>query len=303
MLWAMSGRLPIPARAALSAAITVAAFGACEIALRLVDPGWSGLYEGDPHSHWTLRSGLNESAVPHPEEGSTFSVQTNALGLRDGALPDEKPWVLALGCSTTFGWGVDAQAAWPEQLEHLLGVEVINAGVPGHSSHQGLRFAMPLLERRPSAVIFAWGLRDGDAASAPDSERVSPPWVERLRLTQELRKALPRRAKGPQATVRVPPLAFGANLATLIDAAASAGAAVVLLDMTVTEAHSEALYGAGPAVVSPAFQDGDRFGVDSIHFTAQGNRTIAEQLAPVLRGVLSGAEPPTPAPPERPQTP
>lgn len=303
MLLAMSGRLPIPARAVLSAAITVAAFGACEMALRLVQPGWSGLYVGDPHSHWTLRTGLNEATVPHAEEGSTFSVKTNALGLRDGALPNEKPWVLALGCSTTFGWGVDAEAAWPEQLEQLLGVEVINAGVPGHSTHQGLKFAIPLLEQRPTAVIFGWGLRDGDAASVPDSKRVAPPWVERLRLTGELRKALPIRRKASPASVRVPPLEFESNLATLMGAAESSGAAVVLLDMTVTEEHSQALRNAGPVVVVPVFADGDRFEADSIHFTGQGNRAIAEQLAPIVRGVLSGKEPPSPAPPGPPQTP
>ena len=161
MLLAMSGRLPIPARAVLSAAITVAAFGACEMALRFVQPGWSGLYVGDPHSHWTLRTGMNEATVPHAEEGSTFSVKTNALGLRDGALPNEKPWVLALGCSTTFGWGVDAEAAWPEQLEQLLGVEVINAGVPGYGPDKQLLLLRETIGTwSPDLVVLAFFWND-----------------------------------------------------------------------------------------------------------------------------------------------
>ena len=55
----------------------------------------------------------DQSTVPHPhkETGGSFKVSTDANGLRAPAHAEAKPdgiyRILALGCSTTFGWGVE----------------------------------------------------------------------------------------------------------------------------------------------------------------------------------------------------
>jgi lysophospholipase L1-like esterase len=69
----------------------------------------------------------------------SFTVTTGPERLRNGPFTlQPQPGVfriLALGDSTTFGWGVAQEQAWPAQLEAVLrargvAVEVINAGVP-----------------------------------------------------------------------------------------------------------------------------------------------------------------------------
>lgn len=75
-----------------------------------------------------------------------FLVSTNPLGLRGPEPSSRGPRVLAVGDSVTFGWGVADEEAWPARLSALLGLEVLNAGVPA---------------QRPDAIA-AW-----TAANAP----------------------------------------------------------------------------------------------------------------------------------------
>lgn len=62
---------------------------------------------------------------------------TNKDGLRDIYNYSYKnPGLIAIGDSYTFGHGVAAKDTWVEQLQERLGVNVINAGVPGYSVWQ-----------------------------------------------------------------------------------------------------------------------------------------------------------------------
>ena len=296
MLSPMSERHPILFRAVLSAVVTIAAFAAVEFGLRWGSSSWSELYDGDPYTHWRLKPELSIDAVPHLEQGTHFSVRTSADRLRDGQIPEAEPWVLTVGCSTTFGWGVEAEQAWPEQLERLLGVEVINAGVPGHSTHQGLPFAEPLIARRPDAVILGWGLRDGDLAVGPDSQRVEPPALERLELIKALRRIMGQRSAVKGDAFRVPPNEYARNMKTAASWAQAVGASVLVVDMTNGPAHAEALQTVSLPIIKPRLTAGHRFDSDPVHFTVDGNRAIAEQLAAHISALLTestgpGSEP------------
>jgi acyl-CoA thioesterase I len=69
--------------------------------------------------------------------------------------------VLALGDSITHGTGAAAEAAYPAQLARLTGWNVINGGVPGDTSAQGLaRLPALLAEHRPALVIVSLGGND-----------------------------------------------------------------------------------------------------------------------------------------------
>ena len=91
------------------------------------------------------------------------TVHTNAQGFRGNELPtdlDEKRLILALGESTTFGWGVADDETYPSHLEKILnspsdqGFVVVNAGVPSYSSQQVLLYAKELLDRfHPDVVL------------------------------------------------------------------------------------------------------------------------------------------------------
>jgi lysophospholipase L1-like esterase len=280
-------------RAVLSAVVTVGLLIGGELGLTVFDVANSALYAGDPGWYWTLHKDLNLPAVDHLEEGQTFSVRTSSDGLRDGEWPQARPVVLALGCSTTFGWGVEAEDAWPEQLEARLGASVINAGIPGHSSHQGRRFAAPLLDRAPDVAILAWGVRDADSGSAMDADAQPTRFPRTTRLYRLLRDLLPERRRGA-AVVRVPASDFAHNVAAVMAQAAERGVAVILLDFpsaASSPAHASALRqvakASGALLLAPTLPRDGFFANDPIHLNATGHRRLAELLEVPVRAVLT----------------
>ena len=289
-------------RMLLSACVTVALFAIIEGALALFSPGgWSQLYTGDPGYFWTLKADADLARVPHTERGASFSVQTNAQGLRDGPIPNDGPWVLALGCSTTFGWGVEAKQAWPELLEDRLGVPVVNAGVPGHSSHQGRTVAVELLDHRPTVVILGWGLRDGQGAPVMDKERKPAAWLGQTHLYRWLVGALPGKGSGGGLPPRVTVTDFRDNLALVAFQAQRRDVRVLVLDMTGRAEwpnHGRLLSELGLPLVVPELTDAEHFSEDPIHMNEAGNHALAAQLEGPVRGLLGGASTVVSQPPQ-----
>jgi acyl-CoA thioesterase I len=69
--------------------------------------------------------------------------------------------VLALGDSLTFGTGATPEMAYPTVLARLSGWNVVNAGIPGHTSAQALeRLPGLLAEHQPVLVIVSIGGND-----------------------------------------------------------------------------------------------------------------------------------------------
>jgi lysophospholipase L1-like esterase len=117
-------------------------------------------------------------------EATRWTVRTGAAGFRS---PDFSPApepgrvrVLALGDSSTFGWGVEAEETWPGRLPAALAretgrppesFEVLNLGVPGYSTFQGRvlleRVALPLA---PELVVWSYLANDGAAIGGADAE-------------------------------------------------------------------------------------------------------------------------------------
>ena len=113
------------------------------------------------------------------EYASTFSVSSDQNGLRapnhEVGADDDTFRIMALGCSTTFGWGVDDNETWPARLEDYLrasghdNVEVINGGQPGYTSHQGVRFWNEIAsEYEPDLVILGFVIQDSRKVAYSD---------------------------------------------------------------------------------------------------------------------------------------
>ncbi|WP_300363246.1 arylesterase [Hydrogenimonas sp.] len=74
---------------------------------------------------------------------------------------DKPPVIVAFGDSLTAGTGATEGFSYPAQLSQMLGIDVINAGVPGETTANALRRLPSVLQRyKPDIVILAVGMND-----------------------------------------------------------------------------------------------------------------------------------------------
>lgn len=269
---------------AFTAAFALSLF---EVALRV--SGWPdpGIYAGDPASLWTLRVSMPARQVPFRERNTTFSVRTNSFGYRGG---EPSPGaILCLGDSTTFGWGVEEDEAWPMVLGHLLGERTVNGGVPGYSTVQALATIDHALTLKPRLVLLAYLVRDAELAQVADADRRPGPARPDFAIARAIRALRGGQTNRPGTVRRVSPTAYLANIRTLVARIRAAGANVRVLAFPMQTEPTpyldalRALDGDVP-VLTPILPAAAYFPEDPIHLTAKGNADLANLLAGKLRG-------------------
>jgi lysophospholipase L1-like esterase len=156
-------------------------FGGTEVLLRVA--GWpsvddSGVFEHND-VYWIQDPNLKEEPVSHRETEGTFHVSTDGQGVRWPLHSQKKPQdvfrILLLGCSTTFGWGVEDAETYPARLEALAReagyekLEVINGGQPGYTSFQGVWFWEEVARHyEPDLVVIGYVVQDARRAAYSD---------------------------------------------------------------------------------------------------------------------------------------
>lgn len=224
------------------------------------------LYRPDERCFFLLKPNVELGQTPNPR---IFDVRTNALGLRGREVSAQKPpgtlRVLCLGDSCTFGSGSGGDDTYPARLERVLReahpdrkVEVLNAGVPGFTSYQCMKYLETEgVKLEPDVVVVAVGFNDSMPAQGGE-KRAIPAGVEmtdweyaatlkgpgRLGITRLIRRltapSAPPPPPGPQAPakapeawppgkVRVPRGEYREYLASMIDLCARHGATAVIV--------------------------------------------------------------------------
>ena len=69
--------------------------------------------------------------------------------------------IICFGDSLTYGTGAARNKSYPAQLSAMIGLPVINAGIPGNTTADGLeRLETDVLERSPRIVLITLGGND-----------------------------------------------------------------------------------------------------------------------------------------------
>lgn len=129
----------------------------------------------DAKRFWKLRPNIE---INDPGNSYWQGTVSNSLGFRSPEFTLEKPAgttrIVCFGDSSTFGIGARMEDTWPFQLNEQLNgsfelaatgksrpesssprFQVINAGVPGYTSHQGLQHMRQELDRLQPDIVFA----------------------------------------------------------------------------------------------------------------------------------------------------
>jgi lysophospholipase L1-like esterase len=233
--------------------------------------------------------------------------------------------IMCYGDSNTDG---PDRGGWPDRLHQVLQeragesrvrYEVINAGVAGYSSHQGLlRFRQEVDRYRPDLVIVSFGWNDAAdvGGGRPDRDYQPSGWrvrVLRVLLKSRLFLVLMRyvaensSAQPQQRAARVALIDYLENMERFAALAGKHGASVVFLTRPHREQEAQlrlVQLGEGqvpvynsqlrlwaqehglPLIdVQAIFEHmGAEFFVDKSHFTAAGHQRMAEKLIIELAG-------------------
>jgi lysophospholipase L1-like esterase len=227
--------------------------------------------------------------------------QTNSVGLRSPELRnDGSVRVLAAGDSCTWGWGVRTEQTYTAVLQELLNrrpghtrYEVINAGVPGATSFQGMLYLQERgLRLKPAIVLAGYGFNDrmpgGDVEKQIRRERLFMPvlhlddfLLEQSTMYRWLRWRAAQNG-GQDNSIRSSPQQYRRHLEGMVEATRAAGARIMLVSFWNPAAphrsYHDTLAAVGAAMSVPiVWYDGPR--VDVVHPSVQGYRLLAAQVA------------------------
>ena len=134
----------------------------------------------DPYLLWRPRKAAPFNSQGY--RGSEITASKTPASIR----------IFAIGDSNTLGWYGEKDANWPMYLQEILREQddrftVVNAGVSGYSSFQGLRRLKEALPFQPDMVLISFGANDAMRVTVSDAEFASRK-IRSLKLDRMLLK-------------------------------------------------------------------------------------------------------------------
>jgi acyl-CoA thioesterase I len=205
--------------------------------------------------------------TPAPEAAATPSAAVSP----EPASPakDDRPVIVAFGDSLTAGYGTDAGDSYPDFLEHDLNAKgfhyhVINAGVSGNTTKDGVERLGDVLALKPAVVVVAFGGNDGLRGLPIDSTRKN---------LDQIVSTLPRAGiKVVLGGITLPPN-YGADYIRQFNETYA---------LLATHYHVPLL----PFLLKGVYGTAGSMQADGIHATSQGNQQVARNLLPLVTPLL-----------------
>jgi acyl-CoA thioesterase-1 len=210
--------------------------------------------------------GCKGKPAPSPESApaSPAAVPKPAVEARD-----DRPVIVAFGDSLTAGYGTDAGNSYPDFLERDLTAKgfhyhVVNAGISGNTTKDGVERLDEVLALKPAVVIVAFGGNDGLRGLPIDSTRKN---------LDHIISALERAGtKVVLGGITLPPN-YGADYIRQFNETYA---------LLATQYHVPLL----PFLLQGVYGAAGSMQADGLHATAQGNRQVARNLLPLITPLL-----------------
>jgi acyl-CoA thioesterase I len=182
---------------------------------------------------------------------------------------DDRPVIVAFGDSLTAGYGTDAGNSYPDFLEQDLNAKgfhyrVVNAGISGNTTKDGIERLNDVLALKPALVIVAFGGNDGLRGLPIDSTRKNLD-----QIVSTLRHAGTKVVLGG---ITLPPN-YGADYIRQFNE---------IYALLAKQYHVPLL----PFLLQDVYGTTGSMQADGIHATAQGNRQVARNLLPLILPLL-----------------
>jgi acyl-CoA thioesterase-1 len=210
--------------------------------------------------------GCNKKSAPSPSP----APQSTAASQPAPSQPkDNRPVIVAFGDSLTAGYGTDTGNSYPDFLEQDLNARgyhyhVVNAGISGNTTKDGVERIDDVLALKPVLVIVAFGGNDGLRGLPIESTRRN--------LDQIVTTLQQAGIKVVLGGITLPPN-YGPDYIRQFNQTYA----------TIARQHHAPLL---PFLLKDVYGVPGSMQPDGIHATAQGNRQVAQNLLPLLTPLL-----------------
>jgi acyl-CoA thioesterase I len=207
------------------------------------------------------RSKTAETPSPQPAASDAAAPAEDTTA----AVPDGRPVIVAFGDSLTAGFGADTGDSYPDYLEKDLNAmgyryQVINQGISGNTTKDGVDRLQDALRLKPVVVIVAFGGNDG--------LRGLPIASTRENLDRIVSTVLDSGAKVVLGGITLPPN-YGPDYIRQFNQTYTLLAAKYHVPML-------------PFLLKNVFGVPGGMQADGIHATDQGNAQVAKNLLPLI---------------------